>query len=123
MANREFSPYLSKLPKRDKSTKGSRSYDPRQVYQYIFDNSDRYGIIVYTQFELADAIKIQRETMNYFFLDFMTLGFIEKINKKTFKVLRDPKTIEWTDELMDELERLRKTHQTYYRRKNKQGEE
>ena len=120
MGNREFSPFLSKLEPKEKQL-GSRTYDPRQLYQYIFDNSDRYGIIVYTQKELAEAIRIQRETMNYFFKDFIEMGMIEKVNKNTFKVLVDPNEFEWTEEVYNRLSELRKTHQTYYR-KQQQGE-
>jgi hypothetical protein len=118
---REYSPFLSELQPTEKTT-GKRTYDPKQIYQYLFDNTDRYGIIIYTQAELAEAIKIRYETMNYIISDFISVGFIEKVNKKTFRILQHPDKIEWTEELYKRLSELRKTHQTYYRRKNKQGE-
>lgn len=120
MANREFSPYLSELQPKEKSQVGKRTYDPRQLYQYLFDNSDRYGIIVYTQKELADAIRVQRETINYIIKDFIEMGFMEKIGRSTFKVLIKPEDIEWTEEVYNRLSELRKTHQTYYRKQKKE---
>lgn len=117
----KLSPFLSEMPA-EKKQPGRKTYDPKQIFQYLFDNSDRYGIIVYTQKELADAIRVHRETMNYIYQDFMQIGLLEKVDKKTFRILQEPDKFEWTEEVYDRLAELRKTHQTYYRRKQQQGE-
>ena len=118
---KERSPYLvQKEPK--ERIRGMRAYDPEQVYRYLFDNSDRYGIIIYTQKDLAEAIKIQRETLNYFYQDFLAIGLLEKVSRAKFKVMVHPDEFEWTDEVYDTLSRLRKRHQYAYKEKNIEGE-
>ena len=98
-------------------TVGMRAYDPRQIFQYAFDNTDRYGVVLYSLRELAEAIDIRRETMEHYFKDFQDMGWIEKFSRASYRILVKPDEIEWTDQVYERLAELRKWHQQAYRKK------
>lgn len=115
---KKISPYLD-LVEPEVETVGQRAYDPQQIYMYLFDNVDRNMVLLYSQKELAEAISMSREVLNYFIRDAIDLGWIEK-ESKSFKLIKRPDEIEWTKELYAKLTMLRRWHQPYFRKKFEQ---
>jgi|JI7StandDraft_1071085.scaffolds.fasta_scaffold254329_2 hypothetical protein len=115
--NKEVSKFLDLGP--TKEGKGRRGYNPEQIYQYLYDNIDRTGVIMYTQKDMAEAIDMSREAIGNFYKDFETLGFLEKVDRWNFKVLYKPEEIVWDRELYDRFFQLRKRHQPAYTNKEK----
>jgi hypothetical protein len=112
---KKISPYIDLLEP-EAYTSGQKPYDSQQIYMYLFDNVDRNMVLLYSQKELAEAIGIARESLNYFIRDAIDLGWIEK-ESKSFKLVKRPDEIEWTKELYAKLGMLRRWHQPYFRKK------
>lgn len=111
---KKLSPYLDLLEPGENVT-GQRGYDPKQLYQYLFDNVDRNMVLLYTQRELAEAIEMSREALNYFMVDIADLGWLEKEGKK-WRMVKTPNEIEWNKETYNKLLMLKRWHQPYYRK-------
>lgn len=115
MNKKKQSKYLDLGPKKDRA--GRRGYDPEQILQYLYENTDRIGVIIYSQKDMADAIDMSRESMGNFYMDFQTLGFIEKIDARNFQFIVNPKDVIWDEELYETFFALRKRHQPAYNNK------
>lgn len=83
-------------------------YEPSQMYEFLFDNTDRHGVLLYSIRDLARAAMIGRTGLQFFIIDMKKLGYIEDHGHKGSRLLYKPSEIEWTDELYAELKVFRK---------------
>lgn len=109
------SPYIG-LSERDSGAR--RAYEPSHIYRFLFDNTDRHGVLLYGIMELADTAVVHRHLITRFIADMKTLGYMEDFHGKP-RLLFKPSEIEWNEELYQKLDELRKTHFTSYRNNHK----
>jgi hypothetical protein len=100
---------------------GVTGYRRDQIYRYLFDNTDRYGIIVYSIIDLARAAQVDRHRLGFIFKEFVEMGLMDKVGKK-YRCLVDPDEYDWGEEFLAESKRIRKKFQYYYKQKEKEKE-
>lgn len=106
----------SKVIDREESVngrRGQRPYRRDQIYQWLYDNSDSRGIVIYNQRQVAELLDIGYQNICQIYNDFIEVGYIIKHNKKCFEIVHDPDDLDWSMDFQDELSRIRKVHQKY----------
>lgn len=96
-----FTPYFTR--KNKKGSLGPGFYDPKEIYNYLFTNTDKYGILVYSVKSLAEAVKLTQPYLTNLANNFVAAGLIEKTPPKTWRLLYKPDEIDWENEEFQEL--------------------
>lgn len=98
----EGSPYFTKRVKKMKTTgKEYFTYDPREIYDFLFTNTDRSGRLIHTLPELAEAAKLDKKYLTSMVNDFEYLGLVEfegPTVTRQVKMLYPTDLIDWEDE-------------------------
>jgi hypothetical protein len=94
--------------------RGRGSYNTEQIYRWLYTNSDYNGFVIYTQTEVARLIGIPYQTLSTIYSDFITIGYMKKINSRTFEIVHDPDDLEWDEAYLKKMSGLRKQYQTTY---------
>ena len=115
-STKSISPYIG-LSQR-KGGRGRRPYEPSHIYRFLFDNTDKHGVVLYTLKELARTAIIDVNVLKYHISDMKKLGYITD-HGRGYRLLKTPSEIEWNDELYDKLDELRKTHFSRYKKKKR----
>ena len=110
--------YSEHLDREDyKGKRGARAYDREAIYRFMFDNSDKFGIIRYKQPELARMLDVTKQFITYTMGDFVTMGMLVKHGRDQFECMVDPETFDWGVAFQEKQSELRKRHQSYYKNK------
>ena len=117
--DRDYSAYLDREDFKGK--RGARAYDREAIYRFMFDNSDRYGIIRYKQPELARMLDVTKQFITYTMQDFVAMRMLVKHGRDNFECMVDPDAFDWGITFQEKQSELRKSHQSYYKNKSKEN--
>lgn len=92
--------------------RGFRPYSRQEIYQWLYDNSDIRGIVIYSQKEVAEKLGIGYQNISTIYSDFVKIGFMKKHSAREFEVVHHADEVEWTEEILEKLSEIRKVHQT-----------
>lgn len=115
-----FSPYFSR--ENVTGSRGPGNYVTKEIYEYLFTNADKDGILVYNIPELAEAVQLRRNYLTNMVKNFVEVGIMERLEEdRRWKVLFHPDSIDWdNEEFKQTLAELRANNQ--WKPKNKEKE-
>ena len=88
--------------------RGVRPYDREAIYLWLYEHSDRRGIIIFKQRLVAEKLGIPYQTLCNIYNDFIKIGFIIKHGPSQFEVVFHPEEIDWGIEFKEKQFEIRK---------------
>jgi len=88
-------------------SRGQKPYRVDQIYQWLYENSDSRGIVIYGQREIAQLIDITYQSICTILQGLVKIGYLKKHDDR-FEVVYDPDDIVWTDEVKMKLHEIRR---------------
>ena len=98
---------------------GVPGYRRDQIYKYLFDNTDRYGIIAYNINDLARAVEMDPSRFRTICSELVELGVMDKPSHGKWRCIVDPDKYDWGDSFLKKSKEVRKQFQSYYRNKQR----
>lgn len=81
-------------------------YDREQIYRWLWDHSDRRGIVVFSKKEVAEKLEIERKMMYNIFREFVYTGHLKEhgsgVNQK-FECMWHPDLCDWSEKYYEVL--------------------
>jgi hypothetical protein len=92
---------------------GHRRIDRKEMYEFIWENTDENNCFVYSQGEYADILGIRFQWLSVIFNEFVQLGLLEK-DKYKYSPVYPPERVPW-DKFYERLDQ----YQLYNRENNR----
>jgi len=99
-------------------SRGQRPYRIDQIYQWLYDNSDSRGIVLYNQREIAVGIDISYQYVCTILSGLVQIGYLKKYGD-FFEVVYDPEDLDWPDDVKIKLQEIRKTFEESWHKKRR----
>ena len=104
--NRGVSPYIGLADPPPGG--GRRPYEPKHLYQYLFDNTDRHGVVLYSLSQLANTAQVTWHKLGNFVADMKKLGYMETYGPRGVRIKVHPSKVDWEGGVYDKLDELKK---------------
>lgn len=88
-----------------------RSYDRKQILEFLNEYSDRDGFLTKTQRELAKLMGVSYQRLSVFISEFVEIGYMKKYgnHKATkFRVMHHPDDCDWGPEYQEKVKEIRR---------------
>ena len=73
-------------------------HDREQVYRRVWEHTDRRGMVLKSQGEMADILGIPYQRLSVIYTEFQEQGLMRKYRHK-FQALRSPDSVDWKKRL------------------------